>query len=143
MVGSGELLGDFVGTSFGQVITTSAEPGFTFFKRAPGNALNAFRVQTQSAVLHPRAGDFNGDGSPDLVFSQISTRATAATPDLESLHVAFGDPYGVPRDVTDLGDVGKVDSIFAARIVDAFTSGGVSGLSDALVRSKVKGGSEY
>ncbi len=134
---------DIFETSFGQVITTSAEPGFTFFKRAPGNALNAFRVQTQSAVLHPKTGDFNGDGSPDLVFSQISTRATAESPDLESLHVAFGDPFGIPQDLADLGDVGKVDSIFAARIVDALTASGVSGLSDALVRSTGKAAPEY
>ncbi len=143
VIGNGDLLGELVGTSYGQVITTSAEPGFTFFKRAPGNALNPFRVQTQSAVLHPKAGDFNGDGSPDLVFSQISTRATAESPDLESLHVAFGDPFGVPQTLADLGDVGKVESIFAARIVDALTSAGVSGLSDALVRSQAKTGAEY
>jgi len=134
---------DVFETSFGQVITTSAEPGFTFFKRAPGNALNPFRVQTQSAVLHPAVGDFNGDGSPDLVFSQISTRASAKDPTLESLHVAFGDAFGIPRDLSDLGDVGKVDSIFTARIVDAVTSGGVSGLSDALVRSVAKDVAEY
>ena len=143
VVPTGDLLGQFVGAAFGEVVTTSADPGFTFFKRAAGNALNPFRVQTQSPVVHPQAGDFNGDGAPDLVFSQISTRATAQAPDLESVHVAFGDPYGIPRQLSDLGDVGKVQSIFSARIVDAFTSGSASGLSDALVRTKTAKGPEY
>ncbi|MFO0590269.1 MAG: VCBS repeat-containing protein [Polyangiaceae bacterium] len=143
VVPSGDLLGQFVGATFGEVVTTSADPGYTFFKRAAGDALNPFRIQTQSPVLHPQAGDFNGDGAPDLVFSQVSTRAPAQNPDLESVHVAFGDPYGIPRQLSDLGDVGKVQSIFSARIIDAFASESSSGLSDALVRTKTAKGPEY
>src|SRR5690606_26072635 len=72
-------------------------------------------------------------GSRDLVFSQISVRATGERPDLTSLHASFGDAFGLPTPPVDLGDVGDIASAFRARVIEPGTL--PTGLDDIFVRS--------
>lgn len=116
--------------SFGAgVIAATADPGFTFY-RAEGGAWNPFQIPTQSAPQNLVVGDFNGDGTSDLLFTQISARAPTSDPTLQSLHASFGDPYGIPGAATDLGDVGHVGWLLSER-----DTSNPDGISDCLAHT--------
>lgn len=116
------VLQDLVFASFfgTDTVTVSDEPGMTFFRQS-GELFAVFNIPTQSPVRDLTFGDVNGDGSPDLVFTQVSARATPDDPELRSLHVSFGDAFGIPGPPEDLGDVGQVDAVFAGAIPGAGT----------------------
>lgn len=118
----------------GDILTTSAEPGFTLYKNVAGGFLNPFQIPTQSAVADVTVGDFDGDGVRDFLFSQLSKRTTGEDPALESLHISFGDPLGLPTPAADLGDVGQVEHITAARLVQKGVD--LDSISDFVVRAK-------
>jgi hypothetical protein len=108
-------------TFFGtDTVTVSDEPGMTFFRQS-GELFAVFNIPTQSPVRDLTFGDVNGDGSPDLVFTQVSARATPSEPDLRSLFVSFGDAFGIPGPPEDLGDVGQVDAVLTGAIPGAGT----------------------
>jgi hypothetical protein len=104
---------------FGAVLTASAQPGLTFFKTSGQveGFLNPFHIITQAPAQHLRAGDFDGDGIGDVLFSQVSARATSADPALQSLQIAYGDARGIPDVPIDLGDLGHVDRLVAAQLI--------------------------
>jgi hypothetical protein len=108
------------------VITTSADPGFTLYRNEIG-VFAPFRFPTQSAVENLVSGDFDGDGARDLAFSQISARSA----DQSSIHVAFGDALGIPGPALDLGDVGAGPRVVPLRLVGPNTQ--KDGISDLVV----------
>ncbi|MEZ4298924.1 MAG: VCBS repeat-containing protein [Polyangiaceae bacterium] len=89
----------------------SQKPGFTIVRSLGSPYLKTFQIPTQSAVSHVVYGDFNGDGSRDIAFSQVSARSLPDGPVEESIHISFGDELGLPTPAVDLGDFGQVESI--------------------------------
>lgn len=136
------LLSPFSTGGYGAILTASAQPGFTFYKTSAtvSGFLNPFRVLTQSAVKNLRIGDFDGDAIVDVLFTQVSARATPSDPALESLHVAFGDPRGIPETPADLGDLGHVTRVLPAQLIQPpFPE---DSITDVLVTTKTDAGSD-
>lgn len=128
-----------------QALVTTEKPGFIVYRSlGDQDSVKRFRVPTRHPVSHVAFGDFNGDGSPDVVLTQLSERASPGDPARESVHVSFGDAFGLPTAPVDLGDVGEVTQIFAARLFPAL-SGKIAivpqadGVDDIVVRAKTGG----
>ena len=124
-------------TTYPDLITSSTQPGLTVYRQTTAARFNPFRIPTQSPVENLLSGDFNGDGKADLAFTQISAREDASDPGLQSVHVAFGDPYGLPAAPVDLGDVGTVSQL--QRYPYELEPTGSDGIDDLLVSTAASG----
>lgn len=111
----------------GDVYLASSDAGLTYLRGAYGalgllSAFDIFHIPTQSPIRHFASGDFDGDGAPDLAFSQASAR----DPGVDSLHVSFGSPLAIPTAPVDLGDLGAPGRLVSARL------GRAAGINDAV-----------
>lgn len=134
-----------VDAGYSDVLVTTRKPGFLLFRNLGyPQAMKTFRIPTAGPAAHVAVGDFNGDGSRDIVFSQPSRRAVPDGPPLESVHVSWGDALGLPTAPVDLGDVGEVTQILAARLFPTASSKSAlvpegDGVTDFVVRARRDG----
>ncbi len=133
---------DFEG--YPDMLVTTEKPGFILYRNLGSPYVKTFRVPTQSPVKNVAVGDFDGDGSRDIAFSQVSPRSQPGGPVLESVNISFGDGLGLPTPPVDLGDVGEVSQIFAATLFPSPSGKSApvaegDGVTDLVVRAATDG----